>query len=647
MALSRELLAEPIPDLEWELVAADIPRYFLFMESLKRARIDAAHKVLAEQPGHWRAIYAISSETIEDRESVISVMRQGLEVLRDNQAWLAMKPHRQRHIRDHLFEMLAANYIDSDTDETFALAVSALQKCFQEQLHASRVACRLLRVAILKAEPKGKWDDIMALVEATLQHRDTWEELRLQADEIYTWIAVVQAIRRAAIATSRMDIFDRIYQPAIDLAASRKQLDDVCWWTSVYAIALKSSEEQRAFKLMDQALGRIPQLVKEREVLLLALRRHFAPSYVLNAIEAGTDSETASRYLAAIRIMHNNGGVDGTSPPTISEWDSNETDLLVARYHQIKGNATKARKEVSGTMVRCLALLSDDDPSNDSDAFWWICACCATCDDDENAIAAFYMNVRNWHQQHKEYEKKLEEWQAKHPDASKSEPETEASQAPDLQKEAESTTDSGRKDEASVADSKVAETETETQSNEQQLGTASPRSPTPITSSDSLPKSDLIDEDNKGDQGNEPGVGDNKLETAERTANESPKDDSIEHQDQEKAPATSDDTDPLPDEPSQPCCCDDCDEGIATEDIWWCRLCSGQRQYNTMCYQKIADGTMQRLLCVKEHTFLKIPKLDLTNPETAEVPVGFILLGTNLVSLEDWKAMLKDKYIDL
>lgn len=130
-----------------------------------------------------------------------------------------------------------------------------------------------------------------------------------------------------------------------------------------------------------------------------------APIYLQKAVEAGQDSETATRYLARIRSMSTvasaGGNVLSSTNVDARNWAKNETALCVARYYQKSQNFERARMEAAETMNRCLALLSDNDPSNDSDAYWWVCAACTACDDDENAVAAFQMIVRTWIQDQK------------------------------------------------------------------------------------------------------------------------------------------------------------------------------------------------------------------------------------------------------
>lgn len=50
IAVSRELLIEPLSEDEWNFLISNIPSYFHSVERLTQSRIEAAQKLLAANP---------------------------------------------------------------------------------------------------------------------------------------------------------------------------------------------------------------------------------------------------------------------------------------------------------------------------------------------------------------------------------------------------------------------------------------------------------------------------------------------------------------------------------------------------------------------------------------------------------------------
>ncbi len=408
ISASRDLVEETFPDVFWSFLYAEIPSRFIWANpKLTQTRKERAREALLANPRDCLAMFALSVTTdSNDRESVIRSLEAGLDLLHDGWDW--RQTTRTQRIYSALFEMLVTNYIDSQTDENFSLAVAAVRECLQDRLQVGRAVYHLLLLTVIEADEKERWDDILALVETSNQYRDSWETYSLLLDEAYSYTRFNEAVIRAADARARGDIVDAIYQPAIEIAAGRKEEDHLCWLRYSYAFALnfQPGNQQRVLGLWEQMMDRFPKLTKAPEVLVMLIQQFVAPNYVLNALEADPGSETANRHLARIRTMQ-------TEPSNSDEqttWTPNTSrvSLFIARYHWLNGSPERARKEVAAMMKSYLAQLEG------ARNFWSVCAVCAACDDDENAIAAFHMILRDWHGELDNYEEEKSKWDEKH-----------------------------------------------------------------------------------------------------------------------------------------------------------------------------------------------------------------------------------------
>jgi len=601
MAASRELLIEPMSEDEWNFLLSDIPSYFHSTERLSQSRIEAAQKLLAANPANWRAIYAVSTD-LDEKDLSISIVKAGLDKLAGDLDWF-LSTKRNQTIHSFLFQILVEKYLVANTGEYYELAMIALRKALQVSSYNTQDAIGLMPFAFRRAQERQEWDDILELVEITNLLRGTWETCRAMLDGAYMYASFNDAVVRAAEARSRLDILDLMYQPAIDMAIKRNEVDELCWLRYCYSYALNFhiSNQARVLKLWDEVMQHLPKLKAKRETLLWCVRRYVAPTYLQKAVEAGQDSETATRYLARIRSMSTVAGAGGNALSSTNvdtrNWAKNETALCVARYYQKSRNFERARIEAAETMNRCLALLSDNDPSNDSDAYWWVCAACATCDDDENAVAAFQMIVRTWIQDQKAYEKKKAEWEASH---------LIKSNKDDLQSA------EGQPEEAEVFTKEKENGKTVLPAKSPQTDEAAGNPTSDVATSNTDQTKDGDPEDTPPRQ---------ETSAAEIEKDESP-----------------------PKEPDPVCWCDDCGDAVdATKnDVWWCRHCPGTRRYDDKCYQKILEGTMGTHLCKESHGFLRIPKLDL--PDLNTMPAGSIPVGEKVVTLDLWKESLRAKY---
>jgi hypothetical protein len=90
-----------------------------------------------------------------------------------------------------------------------------------------------------------------------------------------------------------------------------------------------------------------------------------------------------------------------------------------------------------------------------------------------------------------------------------------------------------------------------------------------------------------------------------------------------------------------------CYETIAnSQDVWWCKDCHWQTVFDSSCHEKVLNNGPQvkRITsCNNSHTFLKIPAVEKNLYE--HLPMGLIVVGDKMISLEDWKLYLENNYL--
>jgi hypothetical protein len=591
LKFSRDILEDTMDETDWELVSTGIPQYLLGSDSkeqFSQSQIQAARKALSIDPSNWRAMYNLSQEV--GTQEAISILKNGIERLGKDSTWVQAPRHRQ--IYSLLLLELTVQYLDTNKAEDFDLAIQSLSTCLQTD--ASTAYPTVIGI-VLEAEKREKWDDIIALNEMLNQRRDSWPTCKLMLEKMYCYAIFNDAIVRAAEATSRMDILELIYQPAIDMAINNKAHDELCWlrYCYSYGLSYQKDNENRVLQLWEEVMEHLPKLQYNKESFLWAIHRYLAPTYLEKAVEAGSDSEVASSYLSKIRSMQIKGD-GGDRNQAIYLWAAlmNTPALYLARYYQIRGSTDRARKEIVGTMKKCLEMLSDDDPSNDLDAYIMVCAVCATCDDEENSIAAFQLLELNAIRAEAEYQKKKK-----------------------------------------VARAKAAEPASTT------VKTDEPTAAGDFKETEAGSPNSVIPSENPLGNGDTPSVAKNgDVRNDDRPA-------AVVPLPQQPSTREHDADEDAPEQPYSGLVCDGgCDEELQKGDAWCCKDCAGQLMFDENCYQKVLQGTMTRRICGKSHKFLKISKVE---PEKAEtIPVGSIYVGDKIMTLEEWKGSLRVKYLD-
>ena len=105
-----------------------------------------------------------------------------------------------------------------------------------------------------------------------------------------------------------------------------------------------------------------------------------------------------------------------------------------------------------------------------------------------------------------------------------------------------------------------------------------------------------------------------------------------------------------PPEPEAPnmeigCYCDGCGHSwVHPSALWTCIDDCGQIQFDDKCYEKLQNGTLERGLCDKDHSFFYIPDRDID--EVTNTPKGKVRINGSVLTLEEWKLRITAEYVD-
>jgi hypothetical protein len=616
---AREVLGISEDTAMWEINMS------LVLECLKDGeRITAkdvesrARKAVELDDTNWRATYTLARVADEKgNEDAITKLNELINRFSDDQDWRANQ-HNRDALADMYFTLGNRYWMQSSPTEVDSETNKAIDAYFNG-LNVELVFRDKFMNVTEKLSSKSMWSQLAGFLKRLLEASTTSTSPvgRLVGLEMENNQRVQKSRRlendliQMAKALDHWDLLQRVYEAAMTEWSS--QYWRKFWVQRALGRALMNNPalENKGLEILESILTtEVPDdNTNEGYYVLDYMTGTLMPIYTRYQLQHQSRMivEDATAKVAANTIS--------SAPPDywalkidklFKQYDDSERSyngqryrLTFSRYYFKRGDMARAKEEARELLEPSLEMLSDDDPSNDQGAFWNLGMIFVTFDDQVNARAAWDMMAISRKAEYdkyladkKEYEAALARLKSKQEDELPPTDETPAA--------AKSEPENTKPADSGLADDK---------------------------------------EDNPQPSVTEDGQGGHVDETtpAVATGNEA------------SAQDLASSSEELPIEPDEPSCVAYCDAYCGHEwnhpsDVWVCLDDCGFVQFNTPCYEKLKAGTLVAETCDKSHEFFHIETRDF---ETAVgVPMGSVRVGESIITMEAWKAKIKELYLD-
>ncbi|KAL4881043.1 hypothetical protein BJY04DRAFT_227961 [Aspergillus karnatakaensis] len=620
---SRSLL-DCEKDSLWEVQNAVILHQHGFnIQAEKRCR-----HALELDATNWRASYYLAHVVTSNAEA-IEILNSIIDKLGKDEKWMQDSKHVWA-LAEMLFDR-GQRFWDA---EQFDQAIESYTRSVQVNYAGFK---RILTI-IEQYYDKRLWSDILALLKVIQTGSDEKAHLSEMLVDLASEETFHSIILQTAVETGQFSFIEQVYDEAIRLSTAKQAYTSLYYIRYHYANEMFQQEncEERAIELWEVALKEdLPRSFLDIDFALPALTLKLAPVYLSRALAAEKGSETAHDYLKRISSI---------TPDEAS--DNNvilPAKLYLARYYQVTGDETKAKKIVRSAIKLALEMLSDDDSENDYLAYWRLLLAFLPLNDDENALAAVTMAALASHsalanstangngpaniplideprpptikdkdgKEHPRKERKEQSpvsrasgLQTGTPPLRPRRPSSPNSNTPVITPELRSADPKERKEQSPAART----SSPQARPSSLQTGTPPLRPRRPSTPNSNPP-----------------------ILTPELRPLDPDRDSVSAHEDQTQSPVFA-----------------ICDGGCGffwetASEMWWCKDCINLT-FDKDCFEQLQEGTLPLKVCDPEHAFLAVPKWD--ESVFNEKGKGGVPVGGRVISLEEWKREIVRKYIE-